>query len=68
MQAPVSLFFEVEDFCFSLPGLDLKRLTEELMTRKREDIETKHSCWTGKLAKIWAVSLPQSRLSELTIP
>ena len=39
-------------FQFLRPPLSLKRLTEELMISKREDIETKNNCWPGKLLTI----------------
>ena len=34
------------------PPMSLKRLAEELTINKREDIETKNNCWTGKLLTI----------------
>ena len=34
------------------PSLTLKRLAQELMIRKCEDVKTKNSLWAGKLVTI----------------
>ena len=51
-----------------MPPPSLRSLSQNLMIRKCEDVETKNSCWAGKPVTTKTTNLPHSRITELPVP
>ena len=63
-----ALVLRSKNFLLETPRhpLSLKRLAQELLIRKWDDVKTKYNCWTGKLITIYTINLTPSRVTKCT--
>ena len=63
-----ALVLQSKNFLLETPRhpLSLKRLAQELLIRKWDDVKTKYNCWTGKLITIYTINLTPSRVTKCT--